>query len=493
MKKILLQFLLLALPCLVFAQTPPPLFKDFDKSITDITTSFKLNEHVSVFQMNLDNDKFDLIAVDDNMKMLWKSTFKGFSLGAGKFKNKILIVASTEHSYFKGANNTYQGFIIDPETGKTLLDKIIYTSNSGHMEYPRLFFIEDGSFFTLTVRESEVDRKMHMPIPGVISKVESDEAKTNNITVTNFNDQLEPEFTFKPTVPKGLFADINANNHGDIFVTGYDKESGALSTVKYNAGSKEPGPILEQTINAKDNGQLKKPYNVIYTFASVSSPNVLYLGAIYKTTEKEDQLGLIKYDFATKTKKFIAEAFTKDHIKELEKGYERINKDIDKPDIGLSRNLDLRYIDEYDGKLIAIVSGHRVDIGVNTSWASENALIINAYDLDLSLKFQQLLPAQNSYIGKFLPLGYHFDKGRLRILATYQTSSVSLKGLYSELDLETGKWIKQELLSKKKLDNGDYVEGDAAIWSPTSYIVPYMSKASMFNQKYDVILQQNNY
>jgi hypothetical protein len=493
MKKLLLQFLLLALPCIVYAQTPPPLFKDFDKSVTDITTSFKLNDHVSVFQMNLDNEKFDLIAVDDNMKVVWKSTFKGFSLGAGKFKNKILLVAATDHSYFKGAGNTYQGFIIDPATGKSLLDKIIYTSTSGHMEYPRLLFIEDGSFFTLTVRESDVERKMHVPLPGAFAKVDNEEARTNNITVTNFNEQLESEFTFKPTVPKGLFADINANNHGDIFITGYDKDSGILSTVKYNAGSKEPLTILEQTINAKDNGQLKKPYNVIYTFASVSSPNVLYLGAVYKTPEKEDQLGIIKFDFASKTQKFISEVFTKDHIKAMEKGYERVNKDIDKPNIGPSKNLDLRYIDESDGKLIVTVSGRHVDAGINTAWSVEDALLINAYDLDLNPKFQQILPAQNSYIGRFLPVGYHFEKSHLRIMATYQTGAISLKGLYSELDLETGKWIKQELLSKKKLDNGDYTEGGTTMWNSANYIVPYMSKASMFSQKYDVILQQNNY
>ena len=49
----------------------PNISKNFTPKIKGIFQSFKLNEHVSVVQTNIDDENFELIADNDKMEVLW--------------------------------------------------------------------------------------------------------------------------------------------------------------------------------------------------------------------------------------------------------------------------------------------------------------------------------------------------------------------------------------------------------------------------------------
>jgi hypothetical protein len=122
MRKTLLQFILLLLPFFTFAQSEPPVYKDFNKKVREITTSFKLNDHVWIMQTCTGKDNFELAAVDDKMQVLWRTTLTGYPLAAGKFKGHILAISADKFEWARrNVINPYTAFLVDEKTGKLLL------------------------------------------------------------------------------------------------------------------------------------------------------------------------------------------------------------------------------------------------------------------------------------------------------------------------------------------------------------------------------------
>ena len=115
MKKILLQLAILLFPILLFAQkNEPALFEDFGKKIRSINSVTKISYKVWLYQINADNDTFNMIAMDDQMRVLWNTSLEGYAMSAGKFKDKIIAVATTDRSSITGHNNVYKAFMLDP-------------------------------------------------------------------------------------------------------------------------------------------------------------------------------------------------------------------------------------------------------------------------------------------------------------------------------------------------------------------------------------------
>src|SRR4051812_31123802 len=107
MIKTLLTYLsLLLLPLFALAQTEPQVLEDFAKSIKAINT-FAFNDNLNVMQVSVDDENFELIAVNEKMQVIWRTPLAGYGIKTDKFKNKIVALASADHSTFKGTNNTF--------------------------------------------------------------------------------------------------------------------------------------------------------------------------------------------------------------------------------------------------------------------------------------------------------------------------------------------------------------------------------------------------
>ena len=153
MKKALF-FLILILPGFAAAQSDNPVSDDLYTDTRGISAVIYLNNDINVMEILNNDESFDLIAVDGNMKVVWRTTLQGQVIGAGTYKNKIAVVAATQHSGLKGNNNTYKGFIIDPITGKTITEKVIYEDDNDYIEVP--YALINNNYFKFGVRKTNV-------------------------------------------------------------------------------------------------------------------------------------------------------------------------------------------------------------------------------------------------------------------------------------------------------------------------------------------------
>ncbi|HZX58325.1 MAG TPA: hypothetical protein VFE54_06355, partial [Mucilaginibacter sp.] len=210
--------------------------------------------------------------------------------------------------------------------------------------------------------------------------------------------------------------------------------------------------------------------------------------------DKETELGIGKLDFSTGKKQYANEIFTKDHVKGIKKSYVPVNKKMDSPDLGPIKALNIRSFGETDGRVVVSLTSTSYSSGMNGgTWDSEFNILLNCYDTDLNLKFQQLIPTTYTVPERHLPIGYYFDKNKLYILSNDKQGMTTLYATYSVIDLTTGKCDKMYWLSKKKISNSNCAASSSILWFADSYVVPYLDMRGFSGGKYDIILQQNNY
>jgi hypothetical protein len=493
MKKHLLPLLFLLLPFTLLAQDAPVLYKDFYEGVKG-AKSFVWDDHVNIMQINTDNENFDVIAVNDQMEILWRTSFEGFAFTTTRFKNKIVAIASTEHSNVKGSNNTYKAYLIDPATGKLLVEKLVYNGTDDYMEYPSVF-TGDGVYLKFCIRITGLERKLHIGLPGIfslfsINKYSKEFNETRELDVISLNEKLEAATTVKLPVSNGTMVTWCANKQADLFIAWLNGPS--IEVYKYPDGSKSPVKQMNADITFTIN-EHTIPQQHLQLLASPSNNNILYYGLTYRNPDNDAELGIGKFDFATGKKLFVSEAFNKPHVKELQKSFVPVNKKLDDADLGSRDDLHLRYLAETAGVLVATVTSQSQRAGSYGVWQVENSVLINGYDASLNTKFQQILPVSYVVPNRLLPIGYHAAKNKFYVVGNTKHGLNVLNGVYGCLDVTTGQWDKMEELSKKKISNPDWSYGEAILWFADSYVVPYFSPKGLMQSKFDITLQQNNY
>ena len=484
-KLILSSILLLLLPIALWAQDNPPLFEDFAKGIKDVNV-FAFNDHLNVMQLTTDNDKFDLVAVNDKMQILWKTSLAGYGVKVDKFKNKVMALVSTDHSFAKGSNNIYRAYIIEPETGKVLSDKIVYESTNDFAEYLKVS-TGNGDFFKIAVRQSDMKRKVTGSLWGLVPlgptvKVSNG---TRVIKVIDYNEKLDSIKSFNAVVSNGIFTSLYWNTHGDMFVTWFNGPS--IEVYKYETGATTPSGQLTIPISFK----LSKSYDPgagIHILPS-KNPNVVYYSLIYLNPDKDPELSVGKLDFAKNTTGYVTQVLNKNNLKAIKKSFVPPNKDFDDVDLGSPYGMNINSMREFDDKIMVnTTSDYSVsDRGLVVMY--ESNLLINCYDHDLKLNFQQILPTSFKCKYASPSIGYHLDGNKLQIV----TNTKSIQGVYGVLDMRTGKWDKIEHLSKKHISNSDFIEGYAVLWFGGNFVVPYFDATGIYKLKYNLTLQQNQY
>jgi hypothetical protein len=493
MKKNLLVTLLLIFPFIVAAQDEAPVYKDFYEKARTIPSSFIFNDHINIMQVNKDNETFEMIAVNDQMQVIWKTELKGYALAGAKFKNKILAVASTDYSAMKSNNNTYKGYLLDPATGKILVEKVLYDGPMAYMTLPYVF-TGDGDFFKLAIRQNGMERRIHVTTP-LIFMISNSYAKqmneTKNLDVIDFNDQLEAINKFKPEIANGDFINWTCNNTGDMFIAWLNE--GSLDFVKYNAGKTSPSNKVSADIAFKKENSDMSPGSYMAIAPSKKEGSLLYYGLMYKNlNNKEIELGVGKIDFSNGKKQFVSEVFTKDHIKSLEKAFVPVNKKMDKPDLFSPKSLGVRGIGENNGHLVISITGRSSSQGSMGVWELESSTLLNGYNTDLKLKYQQFIPSGYSFPTRILPSGYYFNKDKLFVVTNDKQGMTTMYATYAVLDLNTGQWDKMVWLSKKKVSNSDFAGSSSVLWYSNGFIVPYLAmKSGIGTTKYSLTLQQN--
>ena len=445
--------------------------------------------------INNDNENFDLLAVNDQMQVLWKKSFIGFALAVDKFKNKVVAIASTDHSGIKGSNNTYKGFILDAANGKTLAEKVIFTGSDEYMTYP-IIYTGEGAYLKLAVRQSGLKRKLHVGLPFLggfsINGYAKEFNETHDLQVLDLNEQLDPIATIKPAISNGSFINIRWNKQADMFVGWLNGPS--IEVYRYDAGKTTPSAQLTADVVLKEDKSSLPGEYILFTPSEVNN-SILYYSLLYINTNKDAELGIGKFDFKSGKKQYVTQVLDKDNLKAVKKAFVPVNKKIDDVNTGYGKGMKIRYMNEISGVLVTTLSSTSSESSSIGSgrWQMEASILINGYDANLNLKYQQYMPVSYSNPNFLLPTGYHSEKNKLYIVANNKDGMVSLKSVYGAFDVTTGQWDKMDYLSKKKINNSAYSAGGAILWFGNSYIVPYMAPKGLMSIKYDVTLQQDIY
>lgn len=481
-KKLLFCFLAL-LPFISSAQDDAmAVVKNFYKGADNGSSSFIWNDHINIMQFTRSNDKFDIVAVNDQVQLLWKTSLNGYIISACKFKDKILAVAATDYSSAKQHNNTFKGFLIDPANGKVLLEKVIYDGQQQYLTYP-FIFTGDGSFFKFALRQSAVERRIHIGIAFVSDNSWSKQIRaTKDMDVIEFNDKLEPVKKLKPVITDGTFINMTCNNQGDLFTAWYN--AGKVNMVKYDKDKNLPSAALEEAISLDKD--ILDDTRSFFIEPSKKNGNILYYSFTFKNQDKETELAVGKLDFSALKDKYVNEIFTKDHTKDIRKSYVQVNKKLGTPDFGDLKGLQVRAFNDIDDHLIVTLSSYVYSRGsYGGGWTTEYSTILNNYDTDLNFKFQYIIPTGSSP-NRYSENGYYHKNNKFYVITNDQQGMVTENGVYSVFDLTNGRCDKIELLSKKKIANSKPALGSKALWFNNSFVVPYDDGG-------DITLQQNSY
>jgi hypothetical protein len=494
-KTLLTYLILLFLPLLTLAQNEPPLMEDFIEGARDVNT-FAMNDHVNILQINKDNENFDLMAVNDKMQVLWTNTFTGYALSVDKFKDKIVALVSTDHSFFKGSNDTYKAYLVDPANGKLIVEKVIYTGPNEYRCFAQLN-TGKGAFMKLAVRQTGLKRSIKVALPGPLAffsirSYNRQGIQTTAMQILDFDEKLNVTSTITPIISNGTYISTDWNKQGDMFVSWLNGPS--VEVYKYDAGKTSPSAQMTASVTFKEDKDNDPSDNVI--FKPSDDGKTLYYTMLYKNLDKDLEFGIGKLDFSTNKKDYTAQLLTKKYLKSIKKSFVPVNKDIDDVDMGSPGGMSIRYMDEIDGKIVTALSSRTMQSSSINSygvWRIEDATLLIGYDTDFKQKFQTVLPSGYAVPERNLATGYHFVKNKLYVLANNKSGMRTIKGMYGVLDVNTGQWEKMTMLSKKHISNSDFMDGASILWFGSNYIVPYFKPKGLMQSKYNITLQQNQY
>ena len=493
MKNHFIALLLWSLPLMMLAQNEPAVKRDFYTGVRS-ATSIVFDDHVNIMQVNTDDENFDVLAINDQMQTLWRSSFTGYPISVAKFKGKIIAIAATGHSTQRGNSNTYKAYLIDPASGTRLLEKVIYEADDDYMEFPAVF-TGDGSYCKLVVRKTGLERRLvnglsMFFIEAWDRKYSTEINATRDLSVISLNQKLDVD-SIQLDLPRGLMVTWCANSTGDLFFAWLSDTS--LKVFRYKDGSRMPGQPLATDL-AFDERQIYGLKQLFLLTPSKVNPNAVYYGASYINSGHETEVGIGKLDFLTEKKLFTSMDFDKNNIRALEKSFVPVNKKINDPNLGGRFAIGLRRLEELSGTLIAVVKSHSMAItSTGVGYNTEYSALISGYRDDLATKFQQILPANKVSTDTWTSAAFHADNNKLYILDNQKSGMRTNEGVYGCLDLNTGQWEKMEILSKKKLDTVDDVDGPAVLWFAGSFIVVYCRHEGFSVKKHTLTLQQNFY
>jgi|GEM_PF-4596966 len=461
----------------------------------------KLDDGYTAALIKNDKEEFAVATISANMEFKWRTALPGVALGINWFKGRLLVIAAGSRGTFKGYDNNYTAYLLNPENGKIALQKQIHKGSEQYMEFPNFFFSEKGDYFKFSVRQSALKSGVKVALPGVASlislkSIDNKYGETQSFVLYAMDEQLETT-AVKLALPAGTFAGAVANVNGDVFVLML-KDKNSIVAARYLPGEKEAVKILEQPLDVPLKGfffNQNVTENFYYT-DSKTSPNDIFW-TVTVDEGKGTTLYLSQMDLDTGTYKFKKELFTNDCFKEFTRNYEIVNKKLDEPSLGSANHLAVRALFHAGNKFIVEVGGGTLSRGQYASVYWNNSVILNVFDTDLDLKAQQIIPRSFPTVSRldFSKIAYNYQEGtqKLQFIANTFKGMNSNAALYGEMDMQTGKIDKLNMLTKNKIGSRAYVNGASVFWSDKGFIIPYFDPKGLAQAKYDIFMKEYSY
>ncbi|MGN8059250.1 hypothetical protein ACTJKN_23390 [Pedobacter sp. 22163] len=437
---------------------------------------------------------FAVVTVDDKLSQKWLTTLTGFPMAIGKFKSNIMVVASTDRSYFKSFANQFVAYLLEEKTGKILSQKIIYDGSKDFVEAPEFFFSNDGSYFKMASRLTGAKRKVHvgLPVVGILTalKMEKDFNESQSYTVIDFNDKLEQIQKMEPEMPDGDSWKASCGDDGSFIISTVDAPKGKCNVAIYLSSNPNPLKTVSIPVDALNQDEISS-----ITFASSKKPLINYIGIFYKNINKERSTLIARIDFNNGTFTSTKEVFDKAHVKELQKSFVPANKKFDDLTFSDIKYMNIRNMAEYNNTLLVTISPRFSVTSSHGSITSEGSLLMNAYDVQMKPLYHQFLPRDytSSIAGEGLEVSFNQAEKTLRILANQKDGLTAVATVYAEMNLESGAINKINLIAKDDIKNSYYANTESISWLNGSFIIPFVERMGIFSKKVDLQLLQLKY
>lgn len=477
--------------------------ENFSNSVNGTCTNnnlVKLADGVTAALVKNDKDEFAVATIAPDMSFKWRTTLSGRPSILCKFKGNLLVVANGR-SEVVGKAGGYVAYLLNPDNGKVLLEKQIFSNNEIFVEFKNFFFTENGDYFKFSVRESKIKSGTKMALPGIASLIslkgiDNRYGETQSFKVITLDDKLNAT-SQELVMPEGTFIGTIANAKGDVFVMTI-KDKMDILTSQYLSGQKQASKTIKQALD----GELKGFFvnsglteNFYYT-DSKKYPNQLYW-ALSIREGKTSNVYLSLVDFDKGISQIKKETFTKDEYEDLEKNYKPIDKKVSEPKLGSAANQSILDFFTTGDKIIVEVGGSFIQAGQYGSTIIKTSVVLNVFDMNLNLKSQQIIPRYLPVVNRLdfdkISYDYQEDTNRLRFLANTFKGMASNIAMYGEMDMVSCKIDRLKYLGMSKVGSRSYVNGPSVFWSKQSFIIPYFEPKGLTQTKYDIYLKDYKY
>ncbi|PWG78185.1 hypothetical protein [Pararcticibacter amylolyticus] len=445
-------------------------------------------------------ENYAVVSLTPDYQFKWKTAISGEPFCIARLGDKVIVAAATDKSYFKSYTNQYLAFLIDPASGKVLMQKEIYNGSKDFMEYPQFYTSESGKFFKFSVRVTSVKRKVHIGLPGIgslvtMKRLEDQASNLQGFALISVNEKLETK-RVDPVLSRGRYFKSVSNENGDVFLfTMKDKASFQIS--RYEEGAKEAAKTIDQSLG----GELKNLLAAegvkeeVLSECDGTNPLSVYW-AMMVNAGKGTTLLLSKLNFADGTSRIAEQLFTNDKLKELKKQFKEINKDVDQVDMGSSESVALHSLRVFGDRVLVTTGSETVLVGGNSANYNYSSEVVSSFGKDLTLNYQLVLPNRFYVKGPAASYGkaeLNRTGDVVRFIANADKGMASFNGIYGEFNAENGQMLKLAVIPRGKADKAAFIDGRTIIWSDKGYTLQFCELNGWTGSEKEVTLKQYAY
>jgi hypothetical protein len=495
MKKILRGTLLclFAILCLssVRAQVKTLNYKnEFFKGSTDLT-SLRLSKNAVAFVSN-DNDKdVEISCTDNSGNTKWTAKVNGYLQSAEVLGQNLLVLVSTDFTFFTRANSEYKAYLISQDKGAVIKSKVLFTGNNEYHTIPYVLVSKNKKTLTLATRETAVKRNVKVGLGAVgtlytIKKTINQGNQVKSFNVLTYGENLEEIGAISPILPDGDFIGIQKTINDDMYIAVSENKKGITisqylpNTEKSVKSVTEPFSYYGGLLGI---GHLNEQ---ISFFADTISNNGVYLTGSFKTGD--DYITMFnRYDFAGNKHKRFKKSFTKTEVKGMEKSYVPVNKDFKKLKLADARSLELVKVVVHENGYFMMLTDYSHTTPGQYAPAMPYSEGIIVYNLDKELAIKTISTIPRSYLGKFKSCLNVYPKNNALYIMASQDNSANF--ILARINTNSGKLEDMQLSEPAKAGKTDYASLGNALITDNNIILPVFDfKLAMNKVKYDVQL-----
>ncbi|HEY0055754.1 MAG TPA: hypothetical protein VGB63_10390 [Pedobacter sp.] len=465
---------------------------EFFKGSTGLI-SVKLNKNAVAFISN-DNDKaVEINCTDNSTNKKWSARVDGYMQDAHLIGKNLVVLVSTDFTFFTRANSVYKAYLIDAGSGNIIKSKMLFNGNDEYFTLPYFLVSKDKKTLTLATRETAMKRnvKVGLGVVGALYAIKKASDQGNRIKTFNvltFDENLEPKGVISPELPDGDFVGIQKTINDDLYIAVSQNRKG-ITISKYLPNSEKPVKSVTEPFSYYGGLLGTEHLNDQITFmADTINNNTVYITGSFKTGD--DYITMFnKYDFESNQHKRFKKSFTKSEVKELEKSFTPVNKAFKKLSLAAARDFELiKVVIHENGYFIVLTDYSTTVAGQNAPPVpySEGILV---YNLDKNMSVRAISTIPRDYLGKARSCLNVYSKGNaLYILASHDNNA---NFIVAKINTASGKLEDMQLAEPAKAGKTDYAYLSYAILSNDNIILPILDYKLAFNKtKFDVQLYQ---